>query len=128
MRTAAEKIAIVEEASQPGASVSTVARKHRVNVNLVFGWIRLHRRGLLQTQRQGRPAPLLPVRIATPTLTPTERVSPPSGDQRTPRSDSADVAAEAMLELVLSDGTRVRLYGEAQRAVLECILKQLPLR
>lgn len=55
MRTAAEKIAIVEEASQPGASVSTVARKHGVNANLVFGRIRLHRRGLLMTQRQGKP-------------------------------------------------------------------------
>ena len=128
MRTAAEKIAIVEEASRPGASVSTVARKHGVNANLVFGWIRLHRRGLLQTQRQGKPAPLLPVKIATPTLTPTERASPPSGDQRTPRTEGGEVAAETMLELVLSDGTRVRLYGDAQRAVLDRILKQLPLR
>jgi len=128
MRTAAEKIAIVEEASQPGASVSTVARKHGVNANLVFGWIRLHRRGLLQTQRQGKPAPLLPVTVGTPTLTPTERASPPSGDQRVSRSASGDVAADSMLELVLSDGTQVRLYGDAQRAVLERILNRLPLR
>jgi transposase-like protein len=128
MRTAAEKLAIVEEASQPGASVSRVARKHGVNANLVFAWIRLHRRGLLQTQRQGKPVPLLPVKISTPTLTPTDRAKPPSGDQRTQRSDSGEVAMEAMLELVLSDGTRVRLYGDAQRAVLDRILKQLPLR
>lgn len=128
MRTVAEKVAIVEEASEPGASVAMVARKHGVNANLVFGWIRLHRRGLLQTQRQGKPVPLLPVKVATPTLTPTERASSSSGDQRAPRTDGGDVAAGAMLELLLSDGTRVRLYGEAQRAVLDRILKQLPLR
>jgi len=128
MRTVAEKVAIVEEASQAGASVAMVARKHGVNANLVFGWMRLHRRGLLQTQRQGKPVPLLPVKIASPTLTPTDRASPPSGDQRIPRADGGDAAAGAMLELVLCDGTRVRLYGEAQRAVLDRILKQLPLR
>jgi hypothetical protein len=30
-----------------------------------------------------------------------------------------------MLEIMLPDGLRVRLYGEAQRAVLERILNQL---
>jgi hypothetical protein len=36
MHTAVEKIAIVEEASQPGATVSTVAHKDGVNANPVF--------------------------------------------------------------------------------------------
>jgi transposase len=44
MRTLPEKLAILEEASQPGASVALVARKHGVNANLVFGWLRLHRK------------------------------------------------------------------------------------
>src|SRR5688572_28384977 len=128
MRTLEEKLAIVKEAGQPGASVALVARKHGVNANLVFGWLRLHRRGLLENRRHGKPAPLLPVKIVTPTLTPTERTSLPPETKRSRGPSSGDTAPEAMLELVLSDGTRVRLYGEAQRAVLERILNQLSLR
>ena len=36
-RTAQEKIAIVQETLEPGASVSAVARRHGVNANQVFG-------------------------------------------------------------------------------------------
>jgi len=57
-RTVEEKLAIVTEASRPGVSVAAIARKHDVNANLLFGWVRLHRKGLLETQRQARPAPL----------------------------------------------------------------------
>ena len=56
------------------------------------------------------------------TLTPT--ASGARRDSKRNRRDS-DRVCEAMLELVLSDGMRVRLYGEAQRPVLERILKQL---
>lgn len=129
MRTIQEKLAIVAEATQPGASVALVARKHGVNANLVFGWVRLHRRGLLQQQRHGKPVPLLPVKVSTPTLTPTERARAPAQSRRQRSSASGDDAAcEALLELVLPDGMRVRLYGDAQRAVLERILNQLSSR
>lgn len=125
MRTLDEKLAIVKEASQPGASVALVARRHGVNANLVFGWLRLHRRGLLEGRRHGKPVPLLPVKIATPTLTPTERTSLPPETKRSRRASSGDAVPEPRLELVLSDGTLVRLYGEAQRTVLERILNLL---
>jgi transposase-like protein len=128
MRTLQEKVAMVQEALQPGSSVAAVARKHGVNANLLFGWLRLHRRGLLAEQRQGRSAPLLPVKITTPTLTPTEPAGARPDKKRGRRAVGADASAESMLELVLSDGTRVRLYGEAHRAVLERILAQLSLR
>jgi transposase-like protein len=124
MRTLEEKLAIIEEASQPNASVALVARKHGVNANQVFGWLRLHRRGLLESQRHGKPVPLLPVKITTPTLTPTERSAPPTRRKRR-RTDGGGTTAETMLELMLPDGLRVRLYGEAQRTVLERILSQL---
>jgi transposase len=126
MRTLEEKQAIVEEASQPGASVAQVARKHAVNANLVFGWLRLHQRGVLHAQRHGKSVPLLPVKIATPTLTPSERASPLAQNTGARVEESAP-ESHAMLELVLQDGVRVRLYGEAQLTVLERILKQLSL-
>ena len=127
MRTLEEKLAIIEEASRPNASVALVARTHGVNANQVFGWLRLHRRGLLESRRHGKPVPLLPVKIATPTLTPTERSVPPSLGKRR-RSSGGDSTAESMLELVLPGGLRVRLYGDAQRVVLDRILNQLPPR
>ena len=57
---------IVAEAMVPGASVAAVARKHGVNANLLFGWRRLHKRGLLEQCRE--PASLLPVTVTTPTV------------------------------------------------------------
>lgn len=128
MRTLQEKQAMVLEALQPGGSVAAVARKYGVNANLLFGWLRLHRSGLLSEQRHGKPAPLLPVKIATPTLTPTEPAATRSAAKRTRRTADATTSNESMLELVLPEGTRVRLYGEAQRAVLDRILEQLSRR
>jgi transposase len=129
MRTIQEKLAIVQEALQPGNSIAAVARKHEVNHNLLFGWMRLHRRGLLTEQRQAKPAPLLSVKISTPTLTPTEPAGDSLHNQQTHHvTASAAVSHESMLELVLPEGTCVRLYGDAQRVVLERILKQLSLR
>lgn len=126
MRTLEEKLAIIEQASRPGVSVALVARQHGVNANQVFGWIRLHRQGLLESQRHGKPPPLLPVKIATPTLTPTERSvrTAPSRRGRPPKRVDG-LSGETMLELVLPEGLGVRLYGEAQRAVLERLLQRL---
>jgi transposase len=125
MRTLEEKLAIIEEATQPNASVAAVARKHGINANQVFGWLRLHRSGLLESQRHGKPAPLLPVKITTPTLTPTQRSTPPTQSKRGRRAGGGADTADTMLELILPEGLRVRLYGEAERAVLERILSQL---
>ena len=76
-RSLEEKLRIVEEASRPGASVAAVALRNGVNANLVFGWRRLHRRGLLERQREVTPR-LLPVKVTMPTLTPSARATLPT--------------------------------------------------
>jgi len=124
MRTLQEKQALVLEALEPGNSVAAVARKHGINSNLLFGWLRLYQRGLLAKQRQPRSVPLLPVKVTTPTLTPTEPAAAHATKQRR-RAKRAPTSHEVMLELILPDGTCVRLYGEAQQAALERILSQL---
>jgi transposase len=48
---AEEKRALVEEAEQPGASVSSVARKYGINPNQLFHWRRLIRQGSLSAVR-----------------------------------------------------------------------------
>lgn len=103
MRSLQEKMALVQEALEPGNSVAAVARKHGVNSNLLFGWIRLHQRGLLAKQRQPRSVPLLPVKVTTPTLTLTEPASAHSAQQRTRAKRAAGGAAshEVILEVIL---------------------------
>ena len=67
MRTVAEKRRIVEETLVRGASVAAIARKYDLNANLLFGWRRLHKRGLLEASREPA-AKLLPVEVTTPTI------------------------------------------------------------
>ncbi|MBN8745888.1 IS3 family transposase [Pandoraea sp. XJJ-1] len=52
-RTAQEKIAIVQETLEPGASVSAVARRHGVNANQVFGWRKQYQEGSLAAVKAG---------------------------------------------------------------------------
>ena len=47
-----EKRAMVEEAEQPGMSISAVARKYDVHPNLLFSWRRLMREGALEAVKQ----------------------------------------------------------------------------
>lgn len=74
-----EKLQIVKETHVVGASVSTVARRHNVNPNQVFAWRQLYRQGLLKPGADAESSPMLPVKVSTPTVLPTERA------RRTPR-------------------------------------------
>jgi len=57
--TAEQKKAMVEEAEQPGNSISSVARKYEVHPNQLFKWRRLiHEGALLAAQSE---EPLVPV-------------------------------------------------------------------
>jgi transposase len=49
--SAEEKRAMVEEAEQPGSSISQVARKYGINPNQIFNWRRLMREGALSAVR-----------------------------------------------------------------------------
>ena len=71
--TIEEKLRIVQETHVRGASVATVARRHNLNANQVFAWRQLYRRGLLDPNAAQKSAPMLPVKVSTPTVLPTER-------------------------------------------------------
>jgi transposase len=126
-RSLDEKLAILKEADEPGASVAAVARKHGMNANLLFGWRRLRQAGLLERQRYPKPAPLLPVKITTPTLTPTRRMG--RHTRRPARIAPVEPpTSEGVMEIVLPDGVRMRLSGEAGRMLLEGLLERLSRR
>jgi transposase len=117
-RSVQEKLRIVEEANRPGASVAAVALRNGVNANLVFGWRRLHRRGLLERQRDVTPR-LLPVKVTMPTLTPNERT--PALPAKRERTSAPQISS--CLEIVLSGEVRVRLHGDIPPTTLTHILE-----
>jgi transposase-like protein len=121
LRTNEEKRRIVEETLKPGASVAIVARAHGVNANLVFGWRRLYQKGLLEENPATPAAPLLPVRVTSPTVVPKRaykrRLHSMTGAARKPRGD--------FLEIDLASGGRVRIHGKAATRILERLVEEL---
>jgi len=127
MRTLAEKRRIVEETLVRGASVAAIARKHDVNANLVFGWRRLHKQGLLEASREPA-AKLLPVEVTTPTIVAARSSKVEVSKTRT-RSVSTDAAAaNNHLEIEWPSGVRVRLQGSIDAVVLNTVLSALAQR
>src|ERR1700691_2304005 len=97
--TIEEKRRIVEETHERGASVAIVARRHGVNANQVFGWRQLYRRGLLEVTNAQSAAAILPAKVTTPTLLPTERSAPRVVPKEAPRRIAAD-----SIEIELGNG------------------------
>jgi transposase len=120
LRTVAEKRRIVEETLKPGASVAVVARRHEVNANLVFGWRRLYRQGLLEVQALA-PVAMLPVKVSTPTLVSTKRLTRGKSEGRVhPRPSSW-----SSIEIEFATGERLRLHGRVEREVLARVIEVL---
>jgi len=103
--TLEEKRQIVQETHVRGTSVSLVARRHDLNPNQVFAWRQLYRRGLLDPKAvPENTAPLLPVKVSTPTVMPTER------SRGAPRESVAQPAAG--IEIKLSNGHSIVVHGQ----------------
>jgi transposase len=121
MRTTAEKRRIVEETLVRGASVAAVARKYEVNANLLFGWRRLYKQGLLEACREPAPT-LLPVEVTTPTIVATrsERTEVPKSTTSTKA-----MASDSHLEIEWPSGVRVRVPGSVDPGVLKTVLAAL---
>ena len=118
--TIEEKVRIVEETHVRGASVATVARRHNVNPNQVFAWRQLYRRGLLNPQAtQGDPQ-MLPVKVSTPTVLPTERAARTATD-RIPRAKRGS----RLIEIKLSNGHSIVLRGRIDAEVLSRVIDLL---
>ena len=72
--TAEEKREMVEEAEQPGMSISAVARKYDVHPNLLFTWRRLMREGALEAvRRDERVVPISEVKVLRARIRELER-------------------------------------------------------
>jgi transposase len=118
--TVEEKLRIVQETHVRGASVATVARRHNVNPNQVFAWRQLYRRGLLDPKAARESPPMLPVKVSTPTLVPSERAQPaePGDRGRLKRSSR-------LIEIKLCNGHSIVLHGRVDAEALSRVIDLL---
>jgi transposase len=74
-RSLEEKLKIVQQSMEPGASVARIAQQHGINANLIFNWRRQHLRGGLGATR-AKSGSLLPVRVTEGAADATVPASP----------------------------------------------------
>ncbi len=105
-----EKLRIVAEVEQPGASFADVARRHEISRGLLWNWRHQVRRGELALE----PMPMfMPVQI---TADPPLALSAPSPTK------TASAADGARVEIELPDGTCVRVSADVGLATLRRVM------
>ncbi len=103
-RSLEEKLKIVQQAMEPGASVARIARQHGINANLIFNWRKQHLRGVLGAARASS---LLPVRV-------TEGAADAIGSAR----------STGTIHIKFGKA-RIRIEGKADGQALSAVLERL---
>lgn len=115
--TIAEKRKMVEETQVHGASVPEVAQRHGVNANLLSVWRRQYLQGVLWERSHGdAKADLLPVKVSTPTVMPTERAVVPK---------VAIKVTRAHVEIEFGGGRCLRIHAGLSRQLLKDLIAAL---
>lgn len=137
-----ERRRIVDEALSPGASVARVARRHGLNANLVFNWIRRSREGWLDRRRGSRtggPGVTLLADDAAPAFVPVQILearsdavaspapSLPAPTAALPKPDCEDRKSDrrGAMEISLPNGVRVSLDSDVDARALRRVLSAL---
>ena len=103
-----EKLRIVAEVEQPGASFADVARRHEVSRGLLWNW-----RGQV---RRGELAP-----VPMPTFLPMRIMADPPAVMSAPVQVAAPAEA-ARVEITLPDGTCIRVGADVGLATLRRVM------
>jgi len=109
-RSVEDKRRIIAEA-RSAASVAAVARKHGINANLIFAWMRQEEQGQLGAHTRRAPAGLLAVTVRQEPAPAVEPVPAP-----TPAGH---------LEIALAEGISVRIFGAVPGERIEQVLRLL---
>ena len=114
-----EKLRILAELNEPGVKFSEVARRHDVSRGLLWQWRDAQRRGRLMAETPS----FMPLQIV-PDLA---AVAPPGGSGPPPCAAPPAVEDEAdeRIEIVLPDGTAVRIASTISAAALRRVLAAL---
>jgi len=134
-RSLDERKRIVEEALAPGASVAAVARRHGLNANLIFKWIRRSREGWRDRRRElrrrslswplhrrgaDRPLSGEVARLDAASAPPPSRCRSEAGLVR-----RAEARGAAPMEISLPNGAKVSLDAEVDAEALRRVLSAL---
>ncbi|MFC4170357.1 IS66-like element accessory protein TnpA [Teichococcus aestuarii] len=111
---AEDKLRIVAEVEAPGACFAEVARRHDVSRGLLWNWRRDARRGQLARRATGPEPMFLPIQISDPP--PAEMGRSEVAQPRQP---------DSRIEIVLPDGTCVRVGADVDAAALRRVLTAL---
>lgn len=115
-----DKLRIVAEAERPGACFAEVARRHEVSRSVLWSWRKEVRSGALVAEETPSfvPVQIVPERTAM--------AAPPSaGITAPPPAADAPVERDDRIEIVLPDGTAVRVLETVGTAALRRVLSAL---
>jgi transposase len=114
-----EKLRILAELNEPGVKFSEVARRHDVSRGLLWQWRDAQRRGRLMAETPS----FMPLQIV-PDLA---AAAPPGGSGPPPCAAPPAVEDETdeRIEIVLPDGTAVRIASTISAAALRRVLAAL---
>jgi transposase len=136
---------IVAEALAPDTSVAEVARRHGLNANLIFKWLKCAKDGGPDRRRRpaarGEPITFVPIQVVAKTgcdavaapvraLT-IDHAAPPrtqgAGEKPPgkPRREVNGSARRGAIEISLPSGARVSVGAEADEAVLRLVLSAM---
>lgn len=138
-----ERQRIVAEALAPGASVAAVARRHGLNANLIFKWLRRSREGWLDRRRAPAketavarmspelaaqtfvPVELLELKPApmSPALAPSS--SPAAKMAAAPARGARKSMRRGAMEVRLPNGARLSLDADVDTEALRRVLSAL---
>lgn len=119
--TTSQKMAILDEAFAPSASVSKVAERHEINTGHVYTWRRLLLEGSLATPKPAAPTfarvDMAPPIMALPGPTPESAATTPTEVEPARRS--------GVIEIELASGIRIRVDGDVNGKALKRVLDAL---
>ena len=134
-RSLDERKRIVEEALASGASVAAVARRHGLNANLIFKWIRRSREGWRERRRgpakekpgaAGSPDTIAPAFVPVKLLElDASSVPRPSDVMAKPARQTRRGARRGAMEISLPNGAKVSLDAEVDAEALRRVLSAL---
>jgi transposase len=134
-RSLDERKRVVEEALTPGASVAAVARRHGLNANLVFKWIRRSREGWRDRRREPgdeKPVVVAPTEGGAPAFIPVKLLeldaasAPPRSDVVAKQArQTRRGAGRGAMEISLPNGAKVSLDADVDAEALRRVLLAL---
>ena len=111
-----EKLRILAELNEPGVKFSEVARRHDVSRGLLWQWRDAQRRGRLVAEAPG----FMPLQIV-----PDLAAAAPPGGLGPPPCAAPPALEDGRIEIVLPDGTAVRVAATISAVTLRRVLAAL---